>query len=590
MGELHSLTAIQASYDLSPQSVRYQTETTHVSSDFSSQQPYTPNPMSVPRSMPFSVGEDRLKHGMEESVHPITQWVGSNDDPYPFAAGMYPPYGNETDFSLDNTHSTNFILTTETGPTLDNDLFLAPQMSRRVSSNSDSDEYSPTTFRMSSHTRSYSNGSIFGHSPSTLSSNTLASPMSREASNGSASQLPAAIGMMRMNSTSAEAPYPATSTGLQDTEPCTVEALPLKAPKMSRTPKRRSTTSVELLDTQAAQAPRDPTASSGPRPRRASKSPRTAQENWRGGHQGRKPPGRKPYAQQPIAPAEGLPTQRGTPVRIKPAGQKPKYVRPQHPRVKCDMCPPSHEGFRGDHEVRRHYLRAHAEVKHMWEVRDMSKDGKLLSKCKACSTGRQYGIDYNATAHLKRQHFNTDKDPKLPVPENLREWIVRVEVKNGAEVSRRRRSSASSITVEEHDDGPKHEADENEEMVEQVEANVYSHKEPDMYLGTADFADQKYSSRIMEQTGFPESAVLDIQSTRWEGDSQMAQAVNYQFASDSGVISLESDVSLLDTHKILMQEGQLPTYLGQNADGSALNLEQYFASPSYLGACGGGIL
>ncbi|KAF8542951.1 hypothetical protein BDD12DRAFT_302714 [Trichophaea hybrida] len=107
---------------------------------------------------------------------------------------------------------------------------------------------------------------------------------------------------------------------------------------------------------------------------------------------------------------------------------KPRYVRPKHPRIMCDHCPNS-KGFRGDHEYRRHFERVHAEKKHGWVVRDRSSSG-LLSKCRTCNADKVYGIDYNAVAHLKRQHFNLDKDPNVKAPENIRDWIERVETKN----------------------------------------------------------------------------------------------------------------------------------------------------------------
>ncbi|KAF8246039.1 hypothetical protein K440DRAFT_662382 [Wilcoxina mikolae CBS 423.85] len=107
---------------------------------------------------------------------------------------------------------------------------------------------------------------------------------------------------------------------------------------------------------------------------------------------------------------------------------KPRYVRPKHPRIMCDRCPKS-KGFRGDHEYRRHFERIHAENKYGWVVRDRSGTG-LLSKCRPCSADKAYGVDYNAVAHLKRQHFNRDKDPNVKAPENIRDWIERVETKN----------------------------------------------------------------------------------------------------------------------------------------------------------------
>jgi len=112
------------------------------------------------------------------------------------------------------------------------------------------------------------------------------------------------------------------------------------------------------------------------------------------------------------------------------------YVRPRHPRVLCPLCPDGHTGFRGDHEYRRHHERIHARRKRVWVVRDKSGSG-LLSRCKACSTGRHYGVDYNATAHLKRQHFNPEKTPGIVVPDNIRDWIEAIEVEIDGEPRKR---------------------------------------------------------------------------------------------------------------------------------------------------------
>jgi hypothetical protein len=140
--------------------------------------------------------------------------------------------------------------------------------------------------------------------------------------------------------------------------------------------------------------------------------------------------------------------------RLTKHAQAKPSLRRRKDKVYCDECPEgSQQSFRGEHEVRRHKKIKHREWAEKWMILDATIAGrqptvampKRLEDCKHCQKNKLYKQLHNATAHIRRCHFNPrDKAPnkedgprekrggkgggKWPVMEEVKLWVRKVWV------------------------------------------------------------------------------------------------------------------------------------------------------------------
>jgi hypothetical protein len=90
------------------------------------------------------------------------------------------------------------------------------------------------------------------------------------------------------------------------------------------------------------------------------------------------------------------------------AGQPKRPVRANSARARlfCEACRDSKDysrGFRGEHELARHYAQKHTKHKKVWKCFDLSPD-RSMRNCERCKTGHQYGTSYGGAEHFRRKH------------------------------------------------------------------------------------------------------------------------------------------------------------------------------------------
>lgn len=174
------------------------------------------------------------------------------------------------------------------------------------------------------------------------------------------------------------------------------------------------------------------------------------------------------------SPTKTLPLSQSKKSCAKNTPSKPNYQRPKHRRVHCRFCNSHPEGFRGEHELRRHHDREHNTIvlRYICVEPDDGLDHPQpvfpLSQCKACSQQmKKYNAYYNAAAHLRRAHFNPKSKTRSknnlddskrggkgggdwPSMKELKYWMKELEESHESALANVTNTDAGGITVNEN--------------------------------------------------------------------------------------------------------------------------------------------
>ncbi|KAL9101681.1 MAG: hypothetical protein Q9163_003085 [Psora crenata] len=102
------------------------------------------------------------------------------------------------------------------------------------------------------------------------------------------------------------------------------------------------------------------------------------------------------------------------------------YTRHIPNKVKCEECNNHADGFKGEHELKRHISRAHRPTRRVYVCIDPTPSKAFLSDCDHCNSFKRYNAYYNAAAHLRRKHFN-----KKPKGERRKGTLTKEEKRGG---------------------------------------------------------------------------------------------------------------------------------------------------------------